>query len=300
MAQANQLFKVIKDYAGLDGDLQFIPVTKGEIVLVIKKEIEYYTIEKNSQIGKVPQEQMSVNTTVSSWHNLLFETPAYEDFDIMKKLSGGAMGKTFLVRLIWGFTERSELFMITDYCELGDLKKVIKDLQSLPKEERLNHVWALFAQIIKAVDFMHSLDIIHRDIKPANIFIMEDGTARLGDFGLAEDISKDGFATVAGTLNYQAAEVWTLGKMNFSSDVFSVGVIIYELITGQYPFAASSNNEIIKKIQKGEFQPLPFWVPIELKDIITAMTKSNALQLKLSWKLNKSRGILRYLKINKI
>ncbi|KAA6388213.1 MAG: putative Serine/threonine protein kinase, partial [Streblomastix strix] len=323
MAQTDELFEVIKDYAGQDGNPQFVPVTKGEIVHVINKEIEYYTIEKNSQIGKVPMEYLrpyigeqstiiSVNTSASSWHNLLFEIPRYEDFDVMKKLSGGAMGKTFLVqlkltgkqyvmkrvdffddkdkkrayleatimkslsshytvRLIWAFEDREELFMITDYCELGDLRKVIKDLQILSEEERLNRVWDLFAQIIKAVDIMHSQVIIHRDIKPANIFIMKDGTARLGDFGLAKDISKDGFATVAGTLNYQATEVWTMKKMTLSSDVFAVGVCIYELITGENPFAAQSQQEMIEKIQKGDFQPLPSWVPIELKDIITAM-----------------------------
>ncbi|KAA6395874.1 MAG: putative Serine/threonine-protein kinase Nek3 [Streblomastix strix] len=352
MTRTDELFEVIRDYAGQDGNPQFIPVTKGEIVHVIKKEIEYYTIEKNSQIGKVPMEcirpysgQQSTRqdhihlTSVNSQnqdnkslhsrskhgketkatdkisditHNLLFEIPRYEDFDIMKKLSGGAMGKTFLVqlkltgkqyvmkrvdyledydkkranqealtmqklssrytvRLIWAFEDRDDLYMITDYCELGDLKKVIKDLQILSEEERLNRVWALFAQIIKAVDIMHSLGIIHRDIKPANIFIMEDGTARLGDFGLAKDISVEGFAAVAGTLNYQAAEVWTMKRMTLSSDVFAVGVCIYEVITGQYPYPAQSQQEMIEKIQKGDFKPLPSWVPIELKDIITAM-----------------------------
>ncbi|KAA6362206.1 MAG: hypothetical protein EZS28_042267 [Streblomastix strix] len=100
---------------------------------------------------------------------------------------------------------------------------------------------------------------------------MEDGTARLGDFGLAKDISVEGFATVAGTLNYQAAEVWLTGKMYFSSDLFAVGVCIYELITGQHPFAASSNNEIIEKIKIGDFKALPYWVPVELKEIIIAM-----------------------------
>ncbi|KAA6399651.1 MAG: putative Serine/threonine-protein kinase Nek3 [Streblomastix strix] len=301
MAQTDELYEVIKDYPGQDGNPQFIPVTKGEIVHVIKKEIEYYTIEQNSQIGKVPQE-----------HNLLFKIPRYEDFDIMKKLSGGAMGKTFLVqlkltgkqyvmkkvdyledkdkksaeqeanimqklssrytvRLIWAFEDREELYMITDYCELGDLKQVIKDLQLLPQGERIYRVWDLFAQIIKAADFMHSLGIIHRDIKPENIFIMKDGTARLGDFGLAKDISVEGFATVAGTLNYQAAEVWTMRRMTLSSDLFAVGVCINELITGENPFAAQSQQEMIEKIKKGDFKPLPSWVPIELKDITTAM-----------------------------
>ncbi|KAA6372044.1 MAG: putative protein kinase domain protein, partial [Streblomastix strix] len=282
MTQTDQLYKVIKDYAGLDGDLQLIPINKGEIVFVIKKEIEYYTIEKNSQIGKVPMEYLrpynGEYSTTSSWHNLLFEIPTYEDFDVVKMLSGGNMGKTelvqlkltgkqyvrkrvyfgkkdkqkadqevsimqklssrYTVRLIWSYIDRSELVMITDYCELGDLKKVIKDLQLISEGERLNRVWDLFAQIIKAVDFMHSLGIIHRDIKPANIFIMEDGTARLGDFGLAKDISVEGFVAVAGTLNYQAAEVWTMKRMTLSSDVFAVGVCIYELITGENPFAA--------------------------------------------------------------
>ncbi|KAA6375498.1 MAG: hypothetical protein EZS28_028974, partial [Streblomastix strix] len=58
MAQTDELFEVIRDYAGQDGETQFIPVIKGEIVHVIKKEIEYYTIEKNNLIGKVPMEYL--------------------------------------------------------------------------------------------------------------------------------------------------------------------------------------------------------------------------------------------------
>ncbi|KAA6377320.1 MAG: putative Serine/threonine-protein kinase Nek6 [Streblomastix strix] len=243
------------------------------------------------------------------------ENPEIQDFEIVKKLFGGAMGKTFLVRhkasgvvyvmkrvdyldendkknadfeveqmhhlnsrytvrLLWTFTDQTDMFIITEYCSHGDLRKVISELQKLPEEERINRVWELFAQIIVALDFMHSKGVLHRDIKPENIFIMEDGSARLGDFGLAKELTEKYYATVAGTKFYMAPEVWLMKKMYFSSDIFAVGICIFELITGQHPFAAESEQEMINKIKNGETSKLPEYIPVEFKNILMKMLNS--------------------------
>ncbi|KAA6373142.1 MAG: putative serine/threonine-protein kinase Nek4 [Streblomastix strix] len=176
----------------------------------------------------------------------------------------------YTVRLLWTFTDEIDMFIITEYCAHGDLRQVISELQKLPEEERINRVQELFAQIILALDFMHSKGVLHRDIKPENIFIMEDGS----DFGLVKELTEKYYATVAGTKFYMAPEVWLMKKMYFSSDIFAVGICIFELITGQHPFAATSEQEMINKIKNGDSSKLPEYVPIEMRNLLLKMLNS--------------------------
>ncbi|KAA6375238.1 MAG: putative camp-dependent protein kinase 10 [Streblomastix strix] len=178
----------------------------------------------------------------------------YHKYKMIRKLFGGAQGKTFLVErketnklfvlkkvdyldaddiqkanreveqmfnLASPFTvllvcvfphDDVELCLVMEYCEKGDLRKVMAQLQQLPEEERLMRVWEILAQIFLAVDHLHSHDVIHRDIKPENIFVMADGSVRVGDFGLAKNVENRDYATAVGTKVYQAPEVFEQQK----------------------------------------------------------------------------------------
>ncbi|KAA6312865.1 MAG: hypothetical protein EZS28_055853, partial [Streblomastix strix] len=83
---------------------------------------------------------------------------------------------------------------------------------------------------------LHSLDIVHRDLKPENVFLDKDGNAKTGDFGLALKMESKSQVYAAGTQNYQPSEAHTQNKMTYKSDVWSLGVIITELLTGIHPF----------------------------------------------------------------
>ncbi|KAA6382600.1 MAG: putative Serine/threonine-protein kinase Nek6 [Streblomastix strix] len=126
---------------------------------------------------------------------------ADEEVEQMKKLDS-----RFTVKLICSFPDRMQLCLILEYCKNGDIRKVIAEFQKLSIEEKINKVWELFAQITQALDYMHSNYVVHRDIKPENIFLMEDGTIRLGDFGLSKELTEKYYATIAGTKFYLAAE----------------------------------------------------------------------------------------------
>ncbi|KAA6353286.1 MAG: hypothetical protein EZS28_051187, partial [Streblomastix strix] len=90
------------------------------------------------------------------------------------------LASPFTVQLVCVFPHDVELCLVMEFCEKGDLRKVMTELQQLPEEERLMRVWEILAQIFLAVDHLHSHDVIHRDIKPENIFVMADGSVRVG------------------------------------------------------------------------------------------------------------------------
>ncbi|KAA6402974.1 MAG: putative CAMK family protein kinase [Streblomastix strix] len=188
----------------------------------------------------------------------------------MKRLSS-----KYTVRLIWTFIKEPDMYVITEYCSRGDLRKFITELQTLPEAERIERVWEIFAQIILGLEFMHNLNIIHRDIKPDNIFIMEDGSARLGDFGLSKVLDEKDYGSTVGTRYYRAPEVFMQGKMYFSSDVYAVGIVITECLTGKHPLIGSNDQETISNIKQGRATKLPEWIPNELKDLLLRMMNTD-------------------------
>ncbi|KAA6389790.1 MAG: putative NEK protein kinase [Streblomastix strix] len=196
---------------------------------------------------------------------------AEKEISQMKKLES-----KFTVKLTFSFRDRTDIYLVTDYCEKGDLRKVITELQTLPEEERVIRVWTILEQTIKALDFLHCNGVIHRDIKPANIFVMIDGSVKLGDFGLARDLEGNYYAKEEGTKIYMAAEVFMFKRMDYSTDIFAIGIITTELLTGHHPFEAPNEQAMIEKIKSGQHSELPEFVPKELKDLITAMLSLDA------------------------
>ena len=118
---------------------------------------------------------------------------------------------------------------ITDYCDGRKL--------SIP--ERLD----LFAQVCGAVQHAHASLIVHRDLKPSNILVTEDGTAKLLDFGIAKVISEDAYDATSLTRtgiqpltpDYAAPEQWRGDAVTAATDVYVLGVVLYELLTGRRP-----------------------------------------------------------------
>ncbi|KAA6385951.1 MAG: putative serine/threonine-protein kinase Nek5 [Streblomastix strix] len=182
----------------------------------------------------------------------------------------------FTVKLLHYFQDRTDMYLLMELCKQGNLRKVIAEFQKLSEEERLMIVWAILSQIIRALDFMHSQGVAHRDIKPENIFVIQDGSVRLGDFGFAKQTDEVGYASLAGTMVYMAAEVWKFKKNDFTSDIFSVGVVTVELLTGKHPFDTGTEQGTIENIQNGKSSELPSYVSYEMKELVTSMISHDA------------------------
>ncbi|KAA6367085.1 MAG: hypothetical protein EZS28_037389 [Streblomastix strix] len=105
---------------------------------------------------------------------------------------------------------------------------------------------------------------------------MEGGSVRLGDFGLSKEITSQDYATMAGTKVYMAAEVWQSKKTDYASDIFSVGIVAAELVTGKHPYESGTEQGTIEMNKKGQVSELPEFVPPEMKELIAPMLCNEA------------------------
>ena len=140
-----------------------------------------------------------------------------------------------IVTYIEDFYEKSKFLIIMEFCSGGDLAEFIEaQTQFLPEDFIIK--WAI--QLTSGICYIHKMKIIHRDLKPANVFLTRDKKLKIGDFGVAKGLNKtSGLAsTFAGTAVYIAPEVHGGDKYNSMADVWSLGVVIFEIITLKKPF----------------------------------------------------------------
>ena len=148
---------------------------------------------------------------------------------------------------IYDAGEQEGLFYIAmEFIEGQTLQGLLKQEQTLPVERATNIV----RQVCAGLDYAHARGIIHRDIKPANIMITGDGTVKIMDFGIAKSGGTGMTSTgqVVGTPNYMSPEQVKGKPLDGRTDLFSVGVMLYEMLTGARPFDGENVTSIIYKI----------------------------------------------------
>lgn len=168
-------------------------------------------------------------------------------------------------------TTSGKLNIVMDYADGGDLADRIKQQKGKFFPEVF--IIDIFVQLCLALKHVHDRKILHRDIKAQNIFLTRDDIVKLGDFGISKVLSStiDKAKTLVGTPYYLSPEIVDNKPYNFKSDVWSLGVLLYELCTLKPPFDASSFHFLALKIVRGAYPPLPPHYSRDLKALVASM-----------------------------
>jgi tetratricopeptide (TPR) repeat protein/tRNA A-37 threonylcarbamoyl transferase component Bud32 len=174
-------------------------------------------------------------------------------------------------------------YLVTEYVDGGSLR----DWMSAGKRD-WREVIELLIGVADGLATAHAAGIVHRDIKPANVLVSKSGYAKLADFGLAkletpansEDSPtlNDGLTRagmIIGTVAYMAPEQLSGKPADVRSDIFSFGVLLYEMLASRKPFAGNSDLEIFHKIVEGIAPPLPDNIPEQLRRIVAKAMQKN-------------------------
>ena len=144
--------------------------------------------------------------------------------------------------------ERGAMFIVMEYVQGIDLYDLLEKCGRLPYD-----VAAIIAmQVARALDYVHYRGIVHRDIKPANIMIARTGGVKVMDFGIARDTSFGDLTeagTGIGTPAYMSPEQVLGDKLDARSDIFSLGVVLYQMVTGKKPFVEDERKSAMHKIR---------------------------------------------------
>ncbi|KAH9582291.1 Protein kinase domain [Trypanosoma melophagium] len=165
--------------------------------------------------------------------------------------------------------------VVLDYANAGDLRQEIRNRARNKKPFLEHEAGMLFLQLLLALHHVHSRHMIHRDIKTANILLCSNGLIKLGDFGFSKmysaTVSDDVGKTFCGTPYYVAPEIWRRKPYSKKADLFSLGVLLYELLTLKRPFDGENMQEVMQKTLTGKYEPLPSSISPEMSEIVALL-----------------------------
>jgi eukaryotic-like serine/threonine-protein kinase len=148
-------------------------------------------------------------------------------------------------------TDTDDCFIVTEFVDGLTLQALVAEHGALPSEI----VAMLGIRLADALTYAHSLGIIHRDLKPENVMIRRDGTVKLMDFGIArflDEINLTMTGALVGSPAYMSPEQAMERVLDLRSDLFSMGTLLFHLVTGQLPFAGSNPSIILRNIIEGK------------------------------------------------
>ncbi|XP_004238243.2 probable serine/threonine protein kinase IRE4 isoform X1 [Solanum lycopersicum] len=303
---------------------------------LVDRKDEFGHLEGSKMLVDNSSHSSIMSTPSSSSHK---ERTSIDDFEIIKPISRGAFGRVFLarkrstgdlfaikvlkkldllrkndierilaernilitvrnpfvVRFFYSFTSRDYLYLVMEYLNGGDLFSLLKKVGCLEEDVARTYV----AELVLALEYLHSLGVVHRDLKPDNILIAHDGHIKLTDFGLSKiglmnstddlsgpdtkdvalpdvgsqhnpDTSDKSQRSAVGTPDYLAPEILLGTEHGSAADWWSVGIVLFELITGIPPFNSEHPEGIFDNILNKQipWPSVPEEMSFEARDLI--------------------------------
>ena len=186
--------------------------------------------------------------------------------------SAGTLSHPHIVTIYDAGEEQDLAYIAMEFLEGEDLEGYIKKSRLLP----MRSVVAYMADVADALDYAHQKGVVHRDIKPANIMLIKSGVVKITDFGIARitATSQTQTGVVKGTPYYMSPEQIAGKKVDGRSDIFSVGTMMYQLLTGRVPFAGDSPAALMHQILHVRHQDPRKWNPKIYRPLVTIIDKT--------------------------
>ncbi|CAO3608669.1 unnamed protein product [Cunninghamella blakesleeana] len=176
----------------------------------------------------------------------------------------------FIVQLMYAFQTNDRLYLILQYACGGELFRYMATEYMFSEEISRYYL----AELVLALEHLHSLGIVYRDLKPENCLLDAEGHVILTDFGLSK-VSLDGRTnTICGTAEYMAPEILMEMHYDKSVDWWTLGILMFEMLTGYTPFRSANKKKTLDAIQKKKLQ-LPYFLSSDAKDLLSRLLRKN-------------------------
>ena len=220
------------------------------------------------------------NVALKVMHPHLAEGHAGNDFVARfrrEAMSAARLAHPGLVAVFDQGQDGDTSYLVMEYIEGSNLRRTLLEKGPLPVGDALQTIEA----VLEALAVAHAAGVIHRDIKPENVLVATDGSIKVADFGLARamaEASTTSTGTVLGSVAYLAPELVTYGTSDERTDLYSVGVLLYELITGHQPFTGTTPLQIAY-LHVSSDVPAPSalleWLPAEVDSLVALLSSRN-------------------------
>jgi len=171
-----------------------------------------------------------------------------------------------ILRLYGYFYDQNRVYLILEYAAKGELYKELQKCKRFTEKRAAHYI----AAIAHALSYLHKKHIIHRDIKPENLLIDLNDNVKIADFGWSVHAPHDRRKTLCGTLDYLPPEMIERVPHNHYVDIWSLGVLCYEFLTGKPPFESEGHDETYRRITNVELS-FPVYMSKEAKDLISKL-----------------------------
>jgi len=168
-----------------------------------------------------------------------------------------------ILRMYGYFYDKKRVYLILEYSVGGELFGKLQELGKFDERKSAR----IIKELADALKYCHSKNVIHRDLKPENLLVGKNGEIKIADFGWSVHAPNSRRNTMCGTLDYLPPEITLNQEHDEQVDVWSLGILLFELLVGKPPFETDNHAETYRRIQEGDIV-FPLYIKLDAKDLI--------------------------------